>query len=114
MCVCVCVCVCVRARACVCVCLVSVSVSVCLCLVSVIVCLCLCLCVCVCACVCASEVLLFAADNLCPSINAAGLALMHAGVAMKDFVVACGAGFLERTPLLGVCALLSFVCIACV
>jgi ribonuclease PH len=41
-------------------------------------------------------------DNLCPAINAATLALMHAGVGMKDFVVACSAGYLERTPLLGV------------
>ncbi len=40
-------------------------------------------------------------DSLCPCINAAVLALIHAGVSMKDFVSACSAGFLEKTPLLG-------------
>ena len=40
-------------------------------------------------------------DGLCPCINAANLALIHAGVSMRDFVVACSAGFLEKTPLLG-------------
>lgn len=39
-------------------------------------------------------------DTVCPCINAATLALIHAGVSMKDFVVACSAGYLEKTPLL--------------
>lgn len=34
-------------------------------------------------------------------INAASLALMDAGIGMKDFVCACSAGCLEDTPVLG-------------
>ena len=35
------------------------------------------------------------------SINAVSLALMDAGVPMKDFVVACTAGYLEQATLVG-------------
>jgi hypothetical protein len=41
------------------------------------------------------------ADTVCPCINAATLALIHAGVSMRDFVVSCSAGYLEKTALLG-------------
>jgi exosome complex component RRP41 len=37
---------------------------------------------------------------LCAGINATTLALLDAGVAMKDIVVACNAGFLDKTSLL--------------
>eukprot|EP00771_Trimastix_marina_P000744 gnl/Trimastix_PCT/1774.p1 GENE.gnl/Trimastix_PCT/1774~~gnl/Trimastix_PCT/1774.p1 ORF type:complete len:250 (-),score=35.14 gnl/Trimastix_PCT/1774:205-954(-) len=36
----------------------------------------------------------------CAAVNAATLALIDAGVAMKDFVVGCAAGYLQDTPLL--------------
>ena len=39
--------------------------------------------------------------NLCTAINVACLALLDAGIPMKDMVVACSAGFLDKTPLLG-------------
>jgi exosome complex component RRP41 len=35
------------------------------------------------------------------AINAATLALIDAGVAMKDFLVACSALYIDRVPLLG-------------
>ena len=38
------------------------------------------------------------------AINAATLALVDAGIAMQDLVVACNAGYLDSTPLLGACA----------
>lgn len=34
-------------------------------------------------------------------VNAATMALIDAGVPMKDFVCACSAGYIEDTPLLG-------------
>jgi len=37
---------------------------------------------------------------LSASITAASLALINAGIPMKDFVVACSAGFVENTPIL--------------
>ncbi len=37
----------------------------------------------------------------CASINAATLALINAGIPMKDFVVSCAAGCIEGTPILG-------------
>jgi exosome complex component RRP41 len=36
----------------------------------------------------------------CAGINAATLALIDAGIAMSDFVVACAAGYIDETPLL--------------
>ena len=39
--------------------------------------------------------------NNCVCINAATMALIDAGVPMKDFVCACSAGYIEDTPLLG-------------
>jgi len=36
----------------------------------------------------------------CASINAATLALIDAGVPMREFVVACAAGFYENVPLM--------------
>ena len=41
--------------------------------------------------------------KLSAAINAASLALVDAGVAMRDFVVSCSCGFLERTPLVDLC-----------
>lgn len=38
----------------------------------------------------------------CAAINAATLALIDAGIPMKDFVVACSAGFVDGTPLIGI------------
>jgi exosome complex component RRP41 len=38
--------------------------------------------------------------NRCVSINAATMALIDAGIPLKDFVCACSAGFIEDTPLL--------------
>lgn len=34
-------------------------------------------------------------------INAASLAVLDAGIPMRDFVCACSAGFIDGTPLLG-------------
>lgn len=39
--------------------------------------------------------------NKCVCINAATMALIDAGVPIKDFVCACSAGYIEDTPLLG-------------
>lgn len=39
--------------------------------------------------------------ELSAAINAATLALVDAGIAMQDLVVACNAGYLDSTPLLG-------------
>jgi len=36
----------------------------------------------------------------CASINAVTLALINAGIPMKDFVCACAAGYIESTPIL--------------
>jgi exosome complex component RRP41 len=35
----------------------------------------------------------------CACINAASLALIDAGIPMKDFVVSCAAGLIDETPL---------------
>ena len=37
------------------------------------------------------------------SINAATMALIDAGIPLKDFVCASSAGYIEDTPLLGWC-----------
>jgi hypothetical protein len=37
------------------------------------------------------------------AINCATLALMHAGIYMRDFVVACTAGVIDGTVVLGAC-----------
>lgn len=45
-----------------------------------------------------------ALTTACPAaaaINAGTLALIDAGVAMRDFVVGCGVAYISRTPLLG-------------
>lgn len=44
---------------------------------------------------------LHAAGELAACINASTLALIDAGIAMQDFVVACDAGYLDSTVLLG-------------
>ena len=44
---------------------------------------------------------MFPLGNRCASINAGTLALIDAGIPMKDFVCACSATYLEDTPLLG-------------
>ena len=36
------------------------------------------------------------------SINAVTLALINAGIPMKDFVCSCAAGYIEGTPILGI------------
>ena len=41
------------------------------------------------------------AGALCAAINAVNLALIDAGVPMKDFVVGCTAGHLESAALVG-------------
>lgn len=37
--------------------------------------------------------------NYCTSVNAATLAVIDAGIPMRDYVCACSAGFIEDTPL---------------
>lgn len=37
----------------------------------------------------------------CAGINAATLAIIDAGIPMSDFVVACAAGYVSETPILG-------------
>ena len=62
------------------------------------------------------------AGELSAAINAATLALVDAGIAMQDLVVACNAGYLDTTPLLGTSsnaechtwALRSLQCLRCV
>ena len=49
----------------------------------------------VCVCVCVT-------GNRCVSINAASMALIDAGIPLKDFVCASSAGYIEDTPLLGI------------
>ena len=39
--------------------------------------------------------------NHAACINAVTMALIDAGVPMKDFVCACNAGFIDDTPLVG-------------
>ena len=36
-------------------------------------------------------------------VNAATVALIDAGIPMKDFVCACSASYIEDTPILGEC-----------
>ena len=45
--------------------------------------------------------LVFPSGNRCASINAGTLALIDAGIPMKDFVCACSATYLDDTPMLG-------------
>ncbi|XP_065840894.1 exosome complex component RRP41-like [Oscarella lobularis] len=40
--------------------------------------------------------------NLCASINAAALALIDAGIAMRDFVCACTASCIDETPIVDI------------
>lgn len=44
---------------------------------------------------------MFPLGNRCASINAGTLALIDAGIPMKDFVCASSATYLEDTPMLG-------------
>ena len=44
---------------------------------------------------------LHSSGELAACINASTLALIDAGIAMQDFVVACDAGYLDSTVLLG-------------
>ena len=46
-------------------------------------------------------VFMFSTGNLCTAVNVACLALLDAGIPMRDMVVGCSAGFLDKTPLLG-------------
>lgn len=41
----------------------------------------------------------------CASINAATMALIDAGIPIKDFVCAASASYVEGTPMLGLCSL---------
>ena len=45
--------------------------------------------------------LILVLGNHAVCINAATMALIDAGVPMKDFVCACNAGYIEDTPLVG-------------
>jgi len=47
------------------------------------------------------QLVVVVAGELCAAINAATLALVDAGIAMQDLVVACDAGYLDETALLG-------------
>lgn len=49
------------------------------------------------------QVLQWDGGAMAAAINAGTLALIDAGVAMKDFVVACSVAYIQRTALLGVC-----------
>jgi len=40
--------------------------------------------------------------NYCASVNAATLALIDAGIPMKDYVCACSASFIGETPLMDI------------
>lgn len=40
--------------------------------------------------------------NYCASINAATLALIDAGIPMKDIVCACSASFMKETPVVDI------------
>lgn len=41
--------------------------------------------------------------NYCACVNAATLAVIDAGIPMKDYVCACSTGFIEETPLVDLC-----------
>ncbi|XP_030075960.1 exosome complex component RRP41 [Microcaecilia unicolor] len=41
--------------------------------------------------------------NYCACVNAATLAIMDAGIPMRDYVCACSTGFIEDTPLVDLC-----------
>lgn len=45
----------------------------------------------------------------CAAINAACLAIINAGIPIRDFVVACAAGYIEGTPILGNFFFLEFI-----
>ena len=57
------------------------------------------------------SLLFLCTGNKCVCINAATMALIDAGVPMRDFVCACSAGYLEDTPLLGQST--AWLCIQC-
>ena len=40
--------------------------------------------------------------NYCASVNAATLAIVDAGIPMRDYVVACSASFVDDTPIIDV------------
>ncbi len=42
--------------------------------------------------------------NRCVSVNAATMALIDAGIPMKDYVCACSASYIQDTPMLGTAA----------
>ncbi|KAK2171791.1 hypothetical protein NP493_1028g00048 [Ridgeia piscesae] len=48
------------------------------------------------------EVLQSDGGNYCASVNAATLALIDAGIPMKDYVCACSASFIDETPLMDI------------
>lgn len=56
------------------------------------------------------KVFALSTGNKCVCINAATMALIDAGVPMKDFVCACSAGYIEDTPLLGQTEVALYVC----
>ncbi|MEE6521095.1 hypothetical protein FKM82_019150 [Ascaphus truei] len=70
--------------------------------VSVYVCRCTCVgvrvSVYVCRCTCVG-ILQADGGNYCACVNAATLAVIDAGIPMRDYVCACSAGFIEDTPL---------------
>ncbi|XP_067651717.1 exosome complex component RRP41-like [Haliotis asinina] len=51
------------------------------------------------------EVLQSDGGNYCASVNASTLALIDAGIPMKDYVCACSAGFVNDSPLVDICYL---------
>jgi len=48
------------------------------------------------------EVLQSDGGNYCASVNAASLALMDAGIPMKDYVIACAGSFIGETPVVDI------------
>ena len=40
--------------------------------------------------------------NYCASVNAATLALMDAGIPMKDYVIACAGSYTKETPIIDI------------
>ena len=47
------------------------------------------------------HVLLYKTGDYSVCVNAATMALIDAGIPMKDFVCACSASYIEDTPILG-------------
>lgn len=48
---------------------------------------------------------------MCACLNAATLALIDAGIPLRDYVCGCSAGFVEDTPIVGKCRLTFSSCL---